>query len=195
MTDTASDIVVSRLLRKIENATPEELPELTREFARLKPPSSPQLGDDYISPEKKVIAKIVSQDDKQQALFELMKLANLGAANPDDAFGDRHSLSVPAAQAWSMLVETLPDPQARIEAATEAMTFAKVDVMKDVAAVALLQSLERAPILGSMHRFLLTQIQDHAFASQNGLLKMMIRDFQFARIQAFAAENARHRNP
>ena len=195
MTDAASDIVLTRLLRKIDQATPAELPELTREFARIKPPASPQLGDDYISPEKQVIAKIVSQDDKLQALHDLMKLANLGRPNPEDSFSNRHSLTVPAAQAWSALIQTVPDAQTRVEVATETMTFAQVDVLKDVAAAALLDALGRSPILGPMEVFALKQVQDYALESQNGLLKLQISDFHHARVQALIAENAKQYAP
>jgi hypothetical protein len=195
MTDAASDIVLSRLLRKIDKATPAELPALTSEFARLKPPASPRLGDDYISPEKQVIAKIVAQDDKQEALFELVKLTSLGGPNPEDNFNNRHSLSVPAAQAWSTLLTTLPNPKERAEIALEALTFAKADIMKDVASAALLQALERMPVLGPMEIFALKQVQGHAAESGNGALKLMVRDFNQARVLALIAENAKQPAP
>jgi hypothetical protein len=194
MSDSASDIVLSRLLRQIDRAAPAELPALTQEFARLKPPASPQLGEDYVSPEKKVIAKIVSQDDKLQALHELAKLANLGAPNPEDSFSNRHSLSVPAAQAWGTLIETVPSHKDRVEMAIEAMTFAQVDVMKDVAAVALLNSLTKSPVLGPIEAFGLKQVQAHALESHNALLGLMIRDFYQTRVQTLAAENARQQS-
>lgn len=194
MSDSASDIVLSRLLRQIDRAAPAELPALTQEFARLKPPASPQLGEDYVSPERKVIAKIVSQDDKLQALHDLAKLANLGAPNPEDSFGNRHSLSVPAAQAWSALIEKVPAHKDRIEMAIEAMTFAQVDVMKDVAAASLLHSLSKSSAFGPIEAFGLKQVQAHALESGNKLLSMMVRDFCQTQVQALVAENARQQS-
>lgn len=187
MTDSASDVAVTRILNRINATTdPAEISALSAEFARQKPAAIPSPGDDYPSPAQQVIAKILSQEDKFQALHDLRTVAELGGASPEDDMGSRHSLSVPAAQAWNDLIQKLPDSAERSCEAIEAMSFAKTGVMKDVAASALLSCLINSRVLTALETFGYREACKHAVESGNAFLQMQVKEFSGARQKAFA---------
>ncbi len=196
MTDSTNDIVVTRLINHLDRTTdPEQISALTQEFARHKPPASPKLDGDFISPEQQVIAKIVAQEDTFKALHDLGNLADLGGASPEDAMRNRHSLSVPAAQAWSALLQTLPTNDDKIGVAIETMSLSKSPVMKEVAASALLHSLTHAKTISPLEKFGIKLVQDFSAKTGNDLLTMQLRDFHHQRVRTLIEENAARSGP